>query len=90
MNEHDPAVFPTAPLSPEVSFDLVRRMNLWRSLIRRQQEEYIASLVPFDSIWVNKACEEIQFTRLAHTLTLTYSPMMNGVQMFLDQKPLNF
>ena len=46
MNEHDPTVSRTAPLSPEASYGLVRRMNLWSTLIRRQQEEYIASLVP--------------------------------------------
>ena len=54
MNDHDRLAIGTTPLSPDVCFDFVRRMNLWSSLLRRQQEEYIASLVPIDNVWVTR------------------------------------
>ena len=59
MNDHDRLAIGTTPLSPDVCFDFVRRMNLWSSLLRRQQEEYIASLVPIDNVWVDQECEKI-------------------------------
>jgi hypothetical protein len=37
---------------------LVRRMDLWPQLFRRQQEEQIACLVPLDSEWLQQSLSE--------------------------------
>ena len=50
----DPSVF---PLDNESVFNLVRRDNLWPRLIRRQEEEFIAELVPIESEWIESQRE---------------------------------
>ena len=40
------------PLDLESAYELIRRCNLWPSLIRRQEEETIAALIPVDLEWL--------------------------------------
>ena len=37
------------PLDESSAYELIRRADLWSSLLRRQEEESIARLVPYDS-----------------------------------------
>lgn len=49
--------FSQVSLTPEDCYDLVRRMELWPQLLRRQEEDLIASLVPFDPDWLDQQRE---------------------------------
>ena len=39
----------TLPLDQSSAYELIRRADLWSSLLRRQEEESIARIVPYDS-----------------------------------------
>lgn len=43
------------PLDVPTSLTFISRLKLWPKLLRRFEEEYIASLVPIDTIYINEA-----------------------------------
>ena len=50
---------PQLPLDAHTTHQLVRRLDLWSQLLRRQEEEAIAALVPVESEWVEAKRQEL-------------------------------